>query len=200
MAPHFLLEELQVEYELIKVDRNSNAQKSAEYLKLNPAGRIPTLVDDGRAIFESPAICVHLAESKPSKGLIPDLGDKTRPLFFQWLMYLTNTVQAELMVYFYPEKHTSNEQDADAIVAAQEQRITEAFALLNKELKDKKYLIGDTITVCDHFLFMLAVWADELTKPPLAFENLSRYLRNLAKRPAIITVCDKEGLSLEDYQ
>ena len=200
MAPHFVLEELQVEYELIKVDRNNNAQKSAEYLKLNPAGRIPTLVDDGRAIFESPAICIHLAESNPSKGLIPDLGDNTRPLFFQWLMYLTNTVQAELMVYFYPEKHTSNEQDVDAIVAAQERRIIEAFALLDNELKDKDYLIGDTITVCDHFLFMLAVWADELTKPPLAFENLSRYLRNLAKRPAIIKVCDKEGLSLDDYQ
>ena len=59
MAPHFILEALKVNFELIKVDRENNAQKSPEYLALNPAGRIPTLIDDGLAIFESPAICIH---------------------------------------------------------------------------------------------------------------------------------------------
>ncbi|MCO1337137.1 glutathione S-transferase N-terminal domain-containing protein, partial [Microbulbifer sp. OS29] len=59
MAPHFMLEELKVDFELIIVDRKSNAQKSSDYLVLNPAGRIPTLIDSGFAIFESPAICVH---------------------------------------------------------------------------------------------------------------------------------------------
>ncbi len=51
-----------VEYELQFVDRESNSQKSAEYLKLNPAGRIPTLIDGSLTLFESPAICIHLCE------------------------------------------------------------------------------------------------------------------------------------------
>ncbi len=200
MAPHFILEELNVDFELIIVDRKSNAQRSPNYLALNPAGRIPTLVDDGLAIFESPAICIHLAENHPSSNLIPKVGEKNRALFFQWLMYLTNTVQAELMVCFYPQKHTTNVKTVDNIIEAQEVRITEMFNLLDRELENKDFLVGNSISVCDYFLFMLAVWADEFKKPPLGFSNLSRYLRKLAKRDAIINVCKKENLSLSDYQ
>jgi glutathione S-transferase len=200
MAPHFMLEELKVDFELITVDRKSNAQKSSDYLALNPAGRIPTLIDNGFAIFESPAICVHLAESHPSSGLIPKIGDKNRALFFQWMMYLTNTVQAELMVYFYPQKHTTDSQNVESIIEMQESRITEMFKLLDHELENKNFLIDETISACDYFLFMLAVWADEFKTPPLSFNNLSRYLRKLAQRDAIINVCKKENLSLVDYQ
>ncbi|PKH87480.1 glutathione S-transferase [Colwellia sp. Bg11-28] len=200
MAPHFILKELNVDFELIIVDRKSNAQKSPNYLALNPAGRIPTLVDDGLAIFESPAICIHLAENHPSSNLIPKVGEKNRALFFQWLMYLTNTVQAELMVCFYPQKHTTNVKTVDNIIEAQEIRITEMFNLLDRELENKDFLVGNSISVCDYFLFMLTVWADEFKKPPLGFSNLSRYLRKLAKRDAIINVCKKENLSLTDYQ
>jgi len=200
MAPHFILEELNVSYELISVDRKSNAQKSPEYLALNPAGRIPTLIDGELTIFESPAICVHLAEANPAAKLIPSIGNNNRAMFFQWLMYLTNTVQAELMVYFYPQKHTTESSNSESIKTAQEERITEMFQLLDQELENKDFLIGDSISACDYFLFMLAVWADEFKKPPLAFTHLSKYLRKLAKRDAIIRVCQKENLSLSDYQ
>jgi len=199
MAPHFVLEEMGIDYKLQLVDRKSNAHKSDDYLALNPTGRIPTLVDNGSAIFESAAICLHLCDSNPDKSLMPVIGDKNRPKFYQWLMYLNNTVQAELMLYFYPEKHSDKEADINAIVNIQEQRITDMFALLDNELAGKDYLVGDSITVCDYFLFMLAVWADEFKKPPLSFDNLSRYLKSLAKRDAVIRVCNKENLSLADY-
>ncbi|GAA0817560.1 glutathione S-transferase family protein [Colwellia asteriadis] len=200
MAPHLILEELKADFTLVTVDRKNNAQKSADYLALNPAGRIPTLVAGDLTIFESPAICIHLAESHPTANLIPAIGDKNRALFFQWMMYLTNTVQAELMVYFYPEKHTTNIENITHIIAAQERRVTDMFALLDSELQHKDFLVGDSISACDYFLFMLAVWADELKKPPLAFKHLSQYLRKLAKRDAVIKVCKKECLSLTDYQ
>jgi glutathione S-transferase len=83
-------------------------------------GRIPTLVDDGLIMFESHAICINLVESNPSSNLIPIIGSKNRAQFFQWMMYLTNTVQAELMIYFYPEKHTSCLNIASDIAETQE--------------------------------------------------------------------------------
>ncbi|PAJ74954.1 glutathione S-transferase [Pseudoalteromonas sp. NBT06-2] len=200
MAPHFVLEEMGLDYTLQLVDRHSNAHKSDEYLVLNPTGRIPTLVDDGFAIFESAAICLHLCDKNPNKSLMPKVGDKNRPLFYQWLMYLNNTVQAELMLYFYPQRHTSETGHIKAIVEAQEKRITDMFLLLDTELEGKDYLVSDSITVCDYFLFMLAVWADEFKQPPLSFRNLSRYLKKIAKRDAVISVCKKENLSLVDYR
>jgi glutathione S-transferase len=200
MAPHFVLEALKIDFELILVDRKNNGQKSDEYIALNPSGKIPTLIDGELVLFESAAICIHLAESNPSSNLIPKIGSKSRAKFFQWMMYLTNTVQAELMIYFYPERHTTYSNEASDIVNTQEKRITDMFELLDNELENKDFLVGNMITVCDFFLFMLAIWADELTKPPLAFDNLSKYLCNLAKHEAIVSICDKEKLSLFDYQ
>lgn len=200
MAPHFVLEELGLNFQLHLVDRKSNAQKSSDYIALNPTGRIPTLLDDGLAIFESAAICLHLCETTKGSTLMPDIGEPDRAVFYQWLMYLNNTVQAELMVYFYPSKHTTDTGATSAIVEAQEARVTAMFELLDKELENKDFLVGDNITVCDFFLFMLAVWADEFKKPPLSFSNLSRYLRKLAKRPAVIRVCETEGFGLSDYE
>ncbi|SFD69273.1 glutathione S-transferase N-terminal domain-containing protein [Pseudoalteromonas denitrificans] len=83
MAPHFILEELNIDFELVKVDKDNNAQKSQDYLALNPAGRIPTLVQNNSVIFESPAICIHLAETHPHAQLIPQIGHKDRALVRQ---------------------------------------------------------------------------------------------------------------------
>ena len=107
MAPHFVLEQLNQEYELVLVDRKANAQKSKEYLALNPNGRIPTLIDGDTVICESAAICLYLGENNPESKLVPNIGDPDRAEFLQWIMYLTNSLQAELMVYFYPDKYTS---------------------------------------------------------------------------------------------
>lgn len=199
MAPHFILNELGVDFKLILVDRKTEAQKSAEYLAINPAGRIPTLVDDGVSIFESAAICLHLAEQHPSAQLVPKLTDPERPQFFQWLMYLTNTLQAELMIYFYPKNHTTDDTQTANIVAAQVNRIGDILSLLDNKLKDKDYLVGDRLSVCDYYLLMLLVWCEGFEKPPKAYQNLASYLRNLAKRPAVIKVAKKEGINLADY-
>lgn len=200
MAPHMILEALQVDYHLIKVDRKNQGQKSKDYLALNPAGRIPTLVKNDLVIFESPAICLYLGEMHPESELIPPLGATSRPQLYQWMMYLTNTLQSELMVYFYPEKHCASDEAAKEIITAQAGLIHQALSLLNNELADKEYLLGNKISICDYFLFMLLIWADELEQPPLSFNHLTRYLKRLAKVPAIITVCSKENLSLADYQ
>jgi glutathione S-transferase len=73
-APHMLLEELGAKYDLLLVDRSKNAQKSKEYLKINPNGRIPTLVDKNLVLFEAAAIVLHLVDQHPDRGLAPKVG------------------------------------------------------------------------------------------------------------------------------
>ena len=199
MTPHFLLEEMGVEFELRLVDKNQNAQKSEEYLVLNPAGRIPTLVHDDLVIFESPAICIYLAEQSPELKLIPPEGAKNRPLFHQWLMYLTNTLQSELMIYFYPERHTTNPDGVSSIRQAQELRIIEIFSLLDNQLSGRDFLVGSEITACDFFLFMLSLWSAGIQQPPLSLPNIGPYLKAIAARPSVIRVCAKEGMDISNY-
>ena len=199
-APHMLLEALGVEFELALVDRTSEQQKSSEYLKLNPTGRIPTLVDGDLVLNESAAIGLHLCEAHPAAGLLPAPGDPDRPVFYQWLFYLTGSIQSELMLYFYPEKHTIANEGSAAITRVHEQRVTEMFALVDRALAGKSYLVGDRLSYCDFFLFMLAHWASGFATPPLSFEHLGRYLRQLAQEPAVSRACASEGTSLDGYR
>jgi glutathione S-transferase len=198
-APHLVLEEMAANYELVLVDRKLNAQKSETYMRLNPTGRIPTLIHNDSVIFESAAICLYLCEQNPQSNLIPHADDPLRSTFYQWLFYLNSTLQSELMVYLYPSKHTTDLGSSGAISEAQEQRVTKMFALLDTELHGKNYLVGNRLTVCDYFLFMLSHWASGFKNPPLSFSNLARYLRMLAKRQVVRRVCSVEGTNLDAY-
>lgn len=204
LAPHFVLQDvaqkLDVDFELVLVDRKLDAQKSADYMLLNPAGRIPTLVDGDLVVFESAAICMHLCEQNPQAKLMPEIGDPDRPLCHQWLMYLTNTLQAELMIYFYPQKYVTDKAVCAEIVTVQQTRIADCLQLLDDALAGKDYLVGNRVGVCDYFLLMLAIWADEIEKPPLSFANLKRYLCQLVKLDAVQAVCKKENIGLDEYE
>ena len=85
MTPHIILEELGLPFELVLVDRSVNAQKSSEYLQLNPNGTIPTLVHDDLVLFETAAIAIYLAELKPEAGLVPSVGTAERGTFYKWM-------------------------------------------------------------------------------------------------------------------
>ncbi|MDB5947103.1 MAG: Glutathione S-transferase (Glutathione transferase)-like protein, partial [Ramlibacter sp.] len=104
MVPHILLEEIGVAYRRVLVDRAVGAHKRPDYLKLNPNGLIPVLVDGDHVLYETAAITAHLCDTHPAAGLAPATGSWERALFYQWLMWLTNTLQASLLVYFYPER------------------------------------------------------------------------------------------------
>ena len=188
-----------LDYELVLVDRKSDSQKSSDYLKLNPAGRIPTLIDGEQPIFESAAICIHLCETHSEHNLMPALATKERPLFFQWLAYLNNTLQAELMIRIYPQKHTDDDASVPGIVSAQDVRIKAVLTIIDDALSDNRYLLGDQISACDYFLLMLTNWAMSIDQSPLAFDNLSRCLKHLSTLSTVKAVCEVECISLTTF-
>ncbi|CAG8999109.1 MAG: Glutathione S-transferase GST-6.0 [Candidatus Celerinatantimonas neptuna] len=197
LLPHMLLHHMSLEYQLVLVDKRKHAQKSCDYLKLNPAGRIPTLVDDGLVIFETPAICIHLCEQHSEYDLIPVMGSSKRPLFFQWLSYLNNTLQVELMIRFYPHRHTTDNTNIGSIIAAQNIRIRDILLLIDEQLSDRRYLLGNKISACDFYLFMLAGWALSIEPSPLSYIHLGPYLKSLVNHPTIKSVYKEEGISLQ---
>jgi len=200
LAPHFLLHHMKLQYVLELVDRTKDSQRSVEYLRLNPAGRIPTLVVDDQAIFESSAICIHLCESHPEHGLIPELGNPLRPLFFQWLAFLNNTLQAALMIRSYPHRHTNDTHTIKNVVVAQDNRIAEALSIVNGQLENKAYVLGESISACDYFLFMLSGWSLNAKYSSLTFKNLASYLKRMCANPTVRAVSDLEGIDLTPFE
>ena len=195
LAPHFILEEMGVPYKLRLLDREKNEHKGEAYLKINPSGRVPAARDGDLSIFETAAICLHICDKYPDKGLAPKFGTPERSKFYSWLMYLTNTVQTEAIMWWYSERYTTDPAGVPAVKAAAEQRLAEMFALLDKEIaKQGPYFLGKDFSALDCYLLMVARFARQTSKPPRDLPHLSKYFENLLKRPAILRAFEQEGL------
>ena len=185
MAPHLLLEELGVPFELVFVDRAAGAHRAASYLALNPNGLIPVWVDGDLVLYETAAICLHLADTHPHAALAPPLGTPQRALFYKWLMWLTNTLQATLILYFYPERW------GDASTAAQvrahaEAKIAGLLDQLDAELARHAgpWLLGDAFSALDPYALTLCRWTRHFARPARSLPHLGPYLQRLLARPA----------------
>src|SRR6202023_166056 len=151
-----LLEEIGVRYGLVLVDRVNNAQKSKAYLKINPNGRIPPLVDDNLIVCEAAAIVLHLVDQHPEAGLAPKVGTPERAKFYQWLTFLTNSLQEELMIWQYPDRLTGTDAAATAVVRrGAEARASNYLDVIETHLKaNGPFFLGDRLSAADFYLVM----------------------------------------------
>jgi glutathione S-transferase len=196
MAPHMALEEIGAPFELRLVDRAKNAHKAPDYLRLNPNGLIPVLADGDLVLSESAAICLHLADRHPEAKLVPPLGTAERAQLYKWLIHLTNTVQAELITYFYPERQTDDAAAATQVKAHAEARVGGMLDRIEAALAERgPYLLGDDFSVADLYLLMLSRWTRGFAKPARNRPALRRLLDRLAERPAVQRVFAKEGIA-----
>jgi glutathione S-transferase len=198
-APHMLLEELGVKHELLLVDRAKNAQKSKEYMKINPNGRIPTLVDKDLVLFEAAAIVLHLVDRHPEAGLAPKVGTLDRAKFYQWLTFLTNSLQEELMIWQYPERLAGDDAVATAIVKhGAEARASSFLDVVEDHLKaNGPLLLGDRLSAVDFYLVMLARWARAMVKPPRSRPNIAKLLDKVTALPSVRRAYEREGITDE---
>jgi glutathione S-transferase len=198
-APHMLLEEIGAQYELLLVDRAVNGHKSKEYLKINPMGRIPTLVDRDLVLFEAAAIVLHLVDAHPDAGLAPKMGTPERAKFYQWLTFLTNSLQEELMIYQYPDRLTGNDAAATAIVKRGAEARASAFLdVIDDHLKANGPLfLGNKLSAVDFYLVMLSRWARSMGKPPRSCPSIAKLLDKVTALPSVRRAYEREGITDE---
>ena len=196
MAPHILLEELGLAFEPVFVDRANGAHKTPAYLALNPNGLIPVWVDADLVLFEAAAICLHLADTHPQSALAPALGTPQRAHFYKWLMWLTNTLQATLIVYFYPERWVDEPGAAAQVKAHAEAKIGGLLDQLDAELARHggPWLLGASFSALDPYALMLCRWTRGLARPARDLPNLGPYLQRVLARPATQRALAREKL------
>lgn len=223
MIPHILLEELGISFELVLVDRSQNLHKSADYLKLNPNGKIPTLVQTSPGqpdlvLYESAAICLHLSDTHPEAALAPAVGSHARAHCYKWLLWLSNTVQPDIAMYYYPERYVavSDPQIAKAVSQQAEARIGGHLAQLDGELArvnermmaqrtphmggqpvapntSGPWLLGTQFSILDPYLFTLCGWTRNFTTHPArSYPHLGPYLQRMLARPSVQRVLATE--------
>ncbi|WP_349740751.1 glutathione S-transferase family protein [Roseateles cavernae] len=188
-APHIVLNELAVPFELKLVDRAAGAHKSADYLKLNPNGLIPVLVDGELVLYETAAILLHLADTHPEASLVPPLATAERAQFYKWLIWLTNTFQPLVLAYYYPERWVveGNAEGVAQVKAQAEARIAPLLDQLEAQLAshDGPWLLGQRYSVADALAFMLCRWTRGFARPARSLPLLGVYLQRMLERPAV---------------
>lgn len=195
LMPHILLEELGVPFTLQLVDRARNAQKSAAYLKLNPNGLIPVLEDGALVVYETPAILLHLADTHPQAHLVPDIGTPERAQCYQWMVWLSNTLQATLVQYFYAERYVDAAGVAD-FRARTEARIAPMLDQLEAQLQSSAgpWLLGADYSAADCMAFVLCCWTRNFARPANSLPALGAYLARMRQRPAVQRAAATEQL------
>jgi glutathione S-transferase len=199
MTPHMLLEELGVAFELKLVDRDNGAHKSPAYLKMNPNGLIPVLVDGDLVLYETAAIVLHLVDMHPAAGLAPAVGTTERAQFYKWLVWMSSALQPQFSIYFYTERYVApgNASGAAEVKAATEKRIEGLIEQIDAQLASHggPWLMGERFSALDPYALMLCRWTRNAQRPARTLAHVGPFLQRMLARPAVRKVLAKEGLS-----
>lgn len=195
MVVHWLLIELGVPHELELVDTSTGAQKAPAYLALNPNGVVPTLVADGKPMFEAAALLMTLADRHPEAGMAPAPDSPLRAVYHQWMFHLANAVQPLFRLWWYPHE-PAGEEHADTVRARVAPRIGAAWARLDDHLSaNGPFLLGGTMSAADFYLTMLMRWSRNMPEPATEWPHLAALAARMKARPSFRELYRREGLT-----
>jgi glutathione S-transferase len=185
LASHIALEEAGAEFETVRVDFSSNAQRKPEYLAINPKGRVPALVTDHGVLTETPALLVYIAQAYPKTRLAPldDAFALARVQAFN--SYLCSTAH---VAHSHRMRGYRWADDPAAIAAMQRkvpQSVGECFELIEREMFEGPWVMGKAYTICDPYLFTLAQFLEGDGVDPARFPKVLDFRRRMSERPAV---------------
>jgi glutathione S-transferase len=183
---HWALEELGVPYEKVRLDLAAGEHKKPEYLALNPNGKIPLLVAEGEPIFESLAILLYLAERfGVDKGLFPP-PSRARAVAFKWMVWGSVTLTEALMRYLRNtlERFPADERNAKAAETAKSD-VQAALTILDKELSEKQFLLGDEFSLVDVSLSTVVPFMARIGLEMGNHANILAWAGRCTSRPAL---------------
>lgn len=189
LSPHIILRETETPFELVKTDiRAKTVDGGSDFRTVNPNGYVPALaLEDGTLITEGPAIVQYIADQAGAETLAPANGTLERTKLQSWL----NFVSTELHKGFGPMFNPQMPEEAKTLFR---DKLRERFAFLDKHFADNDYLMGNTFTLPDAYLFVVLRWGKPMKVDPAEFPNLKRFFDRVEARPAVQAALKAEGL------
>lgn len=189
LASHIALQESGLAFEAIAAPTKTHQlADGTDYYTINPLGYVPLLVlDDGRQLREGQVILQYVADQVPAKTLAPANGTFERYKLQEWLGF----IGTELHKGFSPLFNAAMPDEAKTIAKT---RLDSRLQWVDGELAGKSYLMGDTFTVADAYLFTVASWSQHVGVDISALAHLGAFMARVAARPAVQAALRAEGL------
>jgi len=189
LSPHIVAHEAGIELRLQKVElKTKTVVSEGDYFAINPKGYVPALeLDDGQILTEGTAIVQYLADLKPQKGLAPSAGTMARYRLQEWLGFINSELHKTYSPLFRPETPAQTRAERYAY-------LTKRYGVVEKHLAGREYLLGDSFTVADAYLFTVTNWAGIVKFDLAPFPNVRAFQERIAARPAVKAAMTAEGL------
>ncbi len=189
LSPHIALREAGLPFELVMAStKTKKLADGTDFNQINAKGYVPLLeLDDGQRLSEGPVIVQYIADQVPASQLAPAAGTMERYRLMEWLNFITS----ELHKGFSPLFNPAMPEEAKALARA---KLVERLTWVDGQLAGKTFLMGDTFTVADAYLFTVAGWGAYVGVDIKPLANLSAYVARIAARPAVQEALKAEGL------
>jgi glutathione S-transferase len=195
LVVHWLLIELGVDHTVRRVDLAAGEHKQPAFLALNPAGVVPVLQIAGVPVAEAAALVLHLADAHPEAGLAPVPGSIERARYYQWTLYLANTLQPAFRRWFYPAE-TAGPAAAEANRDGARVAIESAWERLDAHLQaNGPHLLGERLSAADFLLTMLMRWSRNMPRPATDWPALGALAAAMKARPSFRRLYQVEELT-----
>ena len=189
LASHIALEEARADYEIVRIDLEKGEQREPDYLAVNPKGRVPALVTDRGVVTETPAMLAFIAQSFPQARLAP-VDD---PFAFAQVQAFNCYICATLHVAHAHRMRGYRWADDPAAIAAMQRKVPDSvgacYELIEHKMLRGPWVMGETYTVCDPYLFTLAQWLEadgvDRKRIPKVMDHSARVGERLAVQKAI---------------
>lgn len=189
LAPHIVLRETGTAVTLAKVDRNTKQTDTGEnFLEVNPKGYVPAIaLDDGTVITEAQVVLQYLAEQAPQSGLAPAAGSVDHYKLQEWLGFISTELHKNMGSFFNPKQTPEWRETVAALLGKRLDYVT-------TQLDGKAFLLGDTFTVADAYLFTVLNWSGKAKFDLSPWPVLVDYHKRLSERPSVQQALKEEGL------
>lgn len=185
LASRIALEETGAEFETVRIDFRNNEQRKPEYLAINPKGRVPALVTDHGVLTETPALLVYIAQTYPKAGLAPLDNAFALARVQAFNSYLCSTAH----VAHSHRMRGYRWADDPAAIREMQRKVPESvgacFDLIEREMFEGPWVMGDAYTICDPYLFTLAQFLEGDGVDPARFPKVLDFRNRMAQRPVV---------------
>ena len=180
LAPHIVLRELDLPFELIRVDNTTKRTANDEdFLAIHPKGYVAALhLDDGQVLTEGPAILQYLADLRPEANLAPVSGTFERVRLQEWLNFVSTEIHGGLGWLF-------SSQFPDEVKALIKEKLFKRFVVLSQTLERQDYLMDDGFSIADAYLFTVLRWTSLFGIDLNQWPALVRFQARIDQRPAV---------------
>jgi glutathione S-transferase len=185
LASHIALEDAGAEYSTVRINFAAEEQRKPEYLAINPKARAPAMVTDRGILTETPAMLAFIAQSFPKARLAP-LDD---PFLFAEVQAFNSYLCSTLHVAHAHRMRGYRWADDPAAIAAMQRKVPESvgacFELIEGKMLRGPWVMGETYTICDPYLFTIAQWMEQDGVDPSRFPRVRDHRQRMSERPAV---------------